>query len=514
MNSVGTDNIINVTRGQQLIHVIREVKKIQEDPKLNKTTEFIIDEANISKFIMIIRPIEGLYMDLTIYFELNVPIGYPAPGHPINVKCLDNIYHPNIFSGGRLCLKYDGVGNFDSGFKETLENLVVAVNYIFIHPENYGYGSNMPKHMENTIKKNVDQYRTRIKMDKCPKQDSDKLYKMKEIYDDKINPSITCIKNWQSYFPSSCLEDIKKSRYYIFTLGGRKIMDLAKLEDVLSQTIRDPRFRFDTAPNIAFMNNEITQQQVMTPSTPFSVVLAKFKRLIYPEDMKWDPINECLCSNTSFDNFFSQCIKTPYGDGKDMVIMCNIIIRSNYNFMFTCQKKYNPNYPILKSKERMEKNRKEYIMTIDQYICNMMAYDNHLAIDPKKDDDSSNEFDFCIDPSNPLWFYISFSALIIGEDIKKMFTNVTFRLNPIDKYSPYVTHIHNDNNINGNHIIDKHLNAGVRLLTEEEEKLVSGTVDEIAKEDEDYYDIELASKYLASSVEQTGLDLSKVRYLN
>src|SRR5579872_3357449 len=150
MNSGKTDNVINATRGQQLVHVMREVKKIQEDPKLSKTTEFIIDEVNISKFVMVIRPIEGLYDGLTIYFELEVPTNYPAPGYPISVKCLDNIYHPNIFSGGRICLKYDGVGNFESGFKETLENLVVAVNYIFIHPSNYGYGDNMPKHMEDT----------------------------------------------------------------------------------------------------------------------------------------------------------------------------------------------------------------------------------------------------------------------------------------------------------------------------------------------------------------------------
>jgi ubiquitin-protein ligase len=509
--SIEKDNIINVSRGQQLVHVMREIKKIQEDPNLNSTTEFIIDESNISKFTMIIRPNDGLYMGLIIYFELEVPNMYPAPGHPINAKCLDNIYHPNIFSGGRLCLKYDGVGNLESGFKETLENLVIAINYLFVHPENYGYGNDMPKNMQETIKKNVEQYRMRVKVDKIPKKSTDCLYKIKEIYDEKINPTLVKIKDWESYVPNICLTEIKKSRYYMFTLGGRKLMDLAKLEDVISQVIRDPRFRFDTAPNIAFVNDEKTQQEIIAPQTPFSVVLAKFKRIIYPDDIVWDPINECFVSNTSFDKFFINCIKGMYRESREMIILCNVVIRSNYKFNFACQKKNNPNYPVLRSEEKIiqdTKNgiRKEYVMTIDQYICNMLSLDNHLIIDfneSNKLNNSSDDTESYINPSNPLWFYISFSTMIIGEDLIKMFTNVAYKFNPTDKMSSYVTLTFN-----------KGCGSGVRLLTDDEIKLVSEGVDESTKlNNDDYYDIELASKYLASTAEQTGLDLSRVSYL-
>ena len=508
------DKIINVTKGQQLMYVIKEVKKIQDDPNFNTYIEFIIDEADMSKFIMIIRPTDGLYKDLTMHFELTVPEGYPAPGHPIKAICSDNIYHPNIFEGGYLCLTYDGVGNLDTGFKETLENLVIAIKYLFEHPGNYGYGKKMPEHMHDTIKKNVDQYRMRIKVDKIPKNSSDKLYKAKEIYGDTINESLLQIKNWESYLPTSCLTDIKKHRYYMFTLGGRKIMNLEKLENVISQVIRDPRFRFDTAPNIAFLDDEKHLQQIITPSTPFSIVLTKFKRILYPNDIIWDPINECFNSNISFDKFFLNCIRGMYRENNDMIIMCNISIRSNYKFAFTCQKKTNDNYSVLQSQEKLINNRKEYIMTIDQYICNLMAANNSLIVDFNNgsNNDSNNDCsDQYINPSNPLWFYISFSCMIVGKDLAKMFTNIAYRLNPIDKSSPYVTL---------NHVppfIRDVTETSIRLLTDDELKLISTDTDDSDSSklnNDDYYDIELASKYLASTAEQTGLDLSNVRFLS
>lgn len=515
MMATKKDKIINVSRGQQLGYVMREIRKIEQDPNLNTTVEFIIDEADISKFNIVITPNEGLYKDLKIYFELMIPEQYPAPGHPIQAKCLESIYHPNIYSGGRLCLTYDGVGNLESGFKETLENLVVAINYLFLHPENYGYGEDMPQHTYDTIKKNVDQYRLRTKVDKIPKKESDNLYKVKEIYDETINASLTRVKDWESYFPSACLKSIKKNRYYMFTLGGRKVMNLEKLENVMSQAIRDPRFRFDTAPNIAFMDDEKSQQEIIIPATPFSVVLAKFKRLMYPDDIVWDPINECFSSGVSFDKFFVNCVKGMYRHSKEMVIMCNVVIRSNYKFMFSCQKKMNTNYPIMQSEEKTvnTKNgaRKEYIMKIDQYICNMMALDNYLMVDLNdycmSDKTNNSESEPYINPSNPLWFYISFSTMIVGEDLIRMFTNVAFRLNPTDKTSPYVTL-----NIVPGFVAGSE--AGIRLLTYEEIKLVSEDIDEPAKSNDDYYDIELASKYLASTAEETGLNLSNVRFLS
>ena len=300
----------------------------------------------------------------------------------------------------------------------------------------------------------------------------------------------------------------------MFTLGGRKIMNLEKLENVISQVIRDPRFRFDTAPNIAFLDDEKHLQQIITPSTPFSIVLTKFKRILYPNDIIWDPINECFNSNISFDKFFLNCIRGMYRENNDMIIMCNISIRSNYKFAFTCQKKTNDNYSVLQSQEKLINNRKEYIMTIDQYICNLMAANNSLIVDFNNgsNNDSNNDCsDQYINPSNPLWFYISFSCMIVGKDLAKMFTNIAYRLNPIDKSSPYVTL---------NHVppfIRDVTETSIRLLTDDELKLISTDTDDSDSSklnNDDYYDIELASKYLASTAEQTGLDLSNVRFLS
>lgn len=500
-------NVINISRTKQLLYVMQEIKGIQENPNLNQTVEFIIDEANMEKFNLVVRPKDGLYEGLIINFELEVPIDYPAPGNPIIARCLDNIYHPNIFAGGRLCLIYDGIGNLDTGFKETLENLVVAINYLFLHPANTGVaGKIMAKHDKETIQKNVTAYKLRTKVDKIPKHGSDRLYKIKEIYDSKINRSLTRIKDWESYVPKSCLKDVVRSRYYMFTLGGRKIMNIAKLEDVISNVIRDPRYRFDTAPNIAFVNDEKNQQEIMAPATPFSVVLTKFKRIIYPNDIEWDPIEECFNSNVTFDRFFLNCVRQMHRHSREMIIMCNITIRSNYKFKFTCQKTNDRNYPIISSRlNESVKNKKEYIMEIDQYICNMIAHDNHLVIDLNDSDGASCDKDNSepyIDPSNLLWFYISFSTMIIGEDLIGLFLNIAYRLNPADKTSPYVA-------------TDM---PGTRILTDDEVKLISNTDDEESTKPikmEDYYDIELASKYLASTVEQTGLDLSTtIKYLH
>ncbi|VBB17606.1 hypothetical protein YASMINEVIRUS_69 [Yasminevirus sp. GU-2018] len=510
-------NVINVTRGQQLLFVQREIRKIQADPHLSKTTEFIVDESDISKFIMLIKPAEGLYAGLTISFELTVPVGYPAPGHPINAKCMDSIYHPNIFTGGKLCLKYDGVGNLDSGFKETLENLVVAINYLFMHPENYGYGADMPENMRETIKKNVDAYRLRKRVDKVPKDQSARLYRSNEIYDEKVNHTLTAIKDWNTYLPKSCLKENKKSRYYMFTLGGRKIMDIATLEDVISQIIRDPRYRFDLAPSLAFAKSGVDHAVIMTPSTPFSVVMSKFKRIVYPDNLVWDQFNNCFIANVGFDKFLTDAM--GYNVPKNYVnIMCNIVIRSNYKFVFTCSDRKNPHYPVVQSSGVEVKGRTEHIMTIDQYINTMTIQDYRLTIDApdnKGSDDIYDTVENSIDPSYPVWFYISYSLLTVGEDIGRMFTNIAYRLNPHDRESPYVTHNSPPSSSAGD-AREVRTDNRCRLLTEDELKLVSGKRDEPGPADkmDDYFDIELASKYLASTAEQTGLDLSAIRYLN
>ena len=115
MHGPNSENLIGVTRGAQLIHVQKEIRSIENNPHLNKINKFVIAEHNLGSFILIVSPSEGLYRELSIPFELTVPINYPSPGNPINARCLENIYHPNIFESGRLCLKYDGTGNLDIG---------------------------------------------------------------------------------------------------------------------------------------------------------------------------------------------------------------------------------------------------------------------------------------------------------------------------------------------------------------------------------------------------------------
>ena len=273
------------SRSEQLIFVQKEIRAILKNPDLNKSTDFIINDANISIFTMIITPVEGLYKGLSIHFELKVPEHYPMPGSPIDAHCLDVIYHPNIFEKGRLCLTYDGIGSFGAGYKETLENLVVAINYLFIHPGNYDYNNSvMPADIMTTIKKNVEAYKNRIKITTA----KESMYKMQEIYGENINHSLSKIKDWHTYFPEICSKEIKKSRYYMFTMDGQKIMDMIRME-CSSQIIRDPRFVFDTIANLAFTKSTISIKQLTTPESSHNILLSKCKRILYPDYISMIP---------------------------------------------------------------------------------------------------------------------------------------------------------------------------------------------------------------------------------
>jgi ubiquitin-protein ligase len=506
------DQIINVPRNSQLLFVQKEINAINKNPILNKTTEFIIDDTDISRFNVLIKPNEGLYAGLSIPFELTVPVNYPAPGHPITAKCSENIYHPNIFSGGRLCLKYDGIGSLEFGFKETLENLIVALNYLFMHPENYGYGTDMPDHMKETIKQNIDAYRKRMKA-KTKKDIGDSLgpsssedeknaplYRIREIYGTNINPSLEKIKDWFTYLPPSCTKEVKKSRYYMFTFSGRKIMDLVTLEDALSQIIHDPRYRFDTCSNIAFTKNCSDIDTICTPDTPYSIILSKQKRLVYPTDINMNPMKGSFTTDVVFGALLSSR-STVYRDdllgttNYFLKVFCNVVIRSNYNFSFVCLKKTDLEFPVLASQINHEK-KGEYIMTIDQCLYHdKTMFDSHCLVINSEPD-----------PIKPIWFHISYSSMTFGNDVADILSNVAFKLNPTDKTLSYVTLSPLVKN-NISHYNNE--TKGLRLLTDEETKLVSKTIgeDDLSKKDENYYDIELASKYLASSVEDTGLDL-------
>lgn len=485
-----TRSIIDIpSRNKQLLFVQKEIHKIQNDSNFNKTTRFIIDESNLARFTMIIEPIEGLYKDLTISFELNVPENYPAPGNPIKVRCLDNIYHPNFFQRGRLCLEYDGVGNVDTGYKETLENLVVAINYMFIHPENYGHSDKkMPETMKQTILANLKEYKSRV-------SGQTSIYRSKEIYSDDINETLRSIEGWETYLPNmnTNIGNCKKnSRYYVMTLSGRKVMSMSLLENVLSQIIRDPRYQFNTIDNLAFARNKYQINQLLRPETPHSVVMSKFKRLIFPNDIEYEAINKCYNSKIRFEGIFNDIEKNSYaGDqtNSDRInLFCNIHIRSNYRFKFTSIKEQNPHVPVLDS---LSCNRtEEYEMKIEQYICHVRPHceDSYLMVYDEPD------------PLKPLWFYFSFSILVFGKDIKNMFSNVAFRLNPLDRSSPYVTF---NNNPTDNHRTIRE--SKLRFLTDHELKLINDPQGELEGVDETEYDINLAAKYLAENEEQSGL---------
>jgi ubiquitin-protein ligase len=476
-----TRSIIDVpSRNKQLLFVQKEIHKIQNDSNFNKTTQFIINESNLAEFTMVITPIEGLYKDVTISFQLKVPTNYPAPGNPIEIKCLNNIYHPNVFQQGKLCLKYDGIGDLDTGYKETLENLVVAINYMFIHPENYDHSDKkMPESMKRTILTNLKEYKSRIA------NQTSIIYKSKETYSDDINETLKSIEGWETYLPNIVVDkkietSKKNSRYYVMTLSGRKVMSIALLENVLSQIIRDPRYRFDRFDNLAFVKNNFQIEQILKPETSHSVIMSKFKRLIFPNDIKYEPINKCYNSNMHFGGIFNT----------KSFLNCNIHIRSNYRFKFTSIKEQNPYEPVLDSSFCNE--TKEYEMKIEQYICQTKDYCNnsYLMIYDEPD------------PLKPLWFYFSFSMLIVGKDIKNMFSNVAFRLNPLDKTSPYVT-------LNNHPTNDRFAKPGVRFLTEHEHKLINDPQDDAEVNGTDY-DINLAAKYLAENEEQSGLKFSTV----
>lgn len=507
--------VTGVSRGEQLLFVQKEIRNIMKNTDLNKTTDFVVDDSDISKFTMIITPIEGLYVGLSIPFELTVPQDYPLPGAPIDARCIENIYHPNIFEKGRLCLKYDTIGNLGVGYKETLENLVVAINYLFLHPENYG--NDMPDDMKSTILKNIDAYKNRVKNSKIPKSQDDPMYKIQEIYGENINQSLSKINDWYTYFPDVCSRNIKKSRYYMFTLGGRKLMDMAKLEDVFSQIIRDPRFRFDTVASLGYVTDVFAKKQLTEPSTPHSVLLSKYKRIVYPNDLMYDSINGAYNSEVNFNAIINTYSPLLYStSGKITFAMCNIVIKSNYRFKFSCHKDKNPHFPALESVEKKD----EFEMKIDQYVCGSSI---NIANNTLMVYDEPN-------PNKPLWFYISCSMIYFGEHMHHMFSNIAFKFNPTDEQSPWVTVdnsrlLHQDfrtmNMTTNMHVPIE--GTSLRFLTESEIKLISGTDSgyhssdrspiQREKDDEDY-NIDLAAKYLASSAEQTGLDLSRMHAIS
>lgn len=92
------------------------------------------DEDNMEQVKVAIAPNDGHYKGGRFVFELDLNDGYPqtAPG----IRCLSNVYHPNIdmvdgYSEGEICLNL-----LDEGFSSelTLEDYVQGLLFLFYNP--------------------------------------------------------------------------------------------------------------------------------------------------------------------------------------------------------------------------------------------------------------------------------------------------------------------------------------------------------------------------------------------
>ena len=60
------------------------------------------DSNDLFHFTLNILPVEGYYKGINVLFEFNISNNYPFD--PPKVKCLTEIYHPNIDVNGNVCL--------------------------------------------------------------------------------------------------------------------------------------------------------------------------------------------------------------------------------------------------------------------------------------------------------------------------------------------------------------------------------------------------------------------------
>ena len=527
-----TKKIDNALRTKQLLFVLKEIKQIQSNEIFNHIT-FITNEADMSTFNIIIKPQEGLYKGLDIPFMLKVPDEYPAPGNPIVAKCLEDIYHPNIYSDGKLCLVYDSISNMETGYKETLENLILGVNYIFIHPDNY-LQNIMPDIMKKMIQKNIEEYKKR-------KFNTNKQKIVNEFYSDEYNDSLKKIPNWDTFFPEICYKINKNMRYYIFTLGGKKIMNLEKLETIISQLMRDPRCIFLEGKTLN-VNDEIDMAYA---GDGRKIVLMKFQRIVYPNNIIFDNVNNKYYSGVDFDNFLD-CFKKNCHSSINYYyyIIFNIELVSNYDFEFVipirlknynniiddnvddnvddniddnidddlcdvddddnniddiddnnnnrienkkCQKYIYKYKTLIKSKDKN--------MKLEQYICSNSTYfsDKKIYITET------------INPEKRPWFKIRYNIASFGKELTSTFDNAVFKIKPNDPRMPYVmphSEIWYRGRSNG-HENSKLFTGHLRLLNKKELNMISDNNDELI----------LASKYLAESMDETGLCIQDMNFM-
>jgi ubiquitin-protein ligase len=443
-----TDSNLSINRGRQLMYVLKEVMALQKNEELAKTTEFTINESDLSQYRLKITPDTGLYQGVPIKFTLKVPSNYPATGYPIQPTCLTDIYHPNLHSGGRVCLHLDGIGSFETGYKETLDGLVNGLHYLFQHPGNRSV-EDMSERERVTIEKNIEQFKIREKLRKEKNQN----ITIREFYSDDLNPSLVKIANIGKYFPQICMSRDSLERYVVFTLGGKKEMSLAKIETIISQLMRDPRYEYVTvqAPKVAEV--KLRQKGILSPDHPRQVKMTRISRIVVPTEINMSfhrirtsestyQIGELYDSGVSIYDAVYKLLDSI--DTKEMKVISNITIESNYDMVMGMS--YEDERFKYKHDGDVYEDDQNKIVIFRPLQSGKNIQIDILPIMPYQEPSINqmtkprlfigNEFEKT--PHILPCFRIECSVLVYGKSAYRNFVKSCFKIDPTNSESPYV----------------------------------------------------------------------------
>jgi ubiquitin-protein ligase len=471
---MNNDSLIGISRGNQLLKVQKELSGCRN--KYREMIDFEIDDSDISKFIMIYRPPEGLYKGLVIRFQLTVPENYPLPGNQIDIKCLTNIFHPNIFTGGKLCLQLDGMGCYDEGYRESLENLILGVFYLFLHPNNMtSVELDRDNDLKQQIMKNVEDQK---KQNMANSDSGKRSIRMKEIYSQNINNSLQKIidqfPELIDSFPQKYFKIKNNTRFYIVTLGGVRIMDLIKLEEMTQQIFHDHRFifRFISDNSIMFEHNDYKIE-------PNEIIFTKMREINHPYQITYDHMTKKYIMVSSYD-FFStgEQVGTNINirTSSFSIMLFNITIRSNVDFEL-----YMTDLLVIKSKNK--------VLHIDQILSNMTNFKNRMNSIFQIRLDSTNDF-VC-----DCWFEFEYNVMMFGYLADENLKNIVFKPVIDDEKMTYIKHNDMSNFRSVKIFAD---------VTQSELKFIKNA-DSTQLQDEE---LERAKKYIATNVTQTGFNLT------
>ncbi len=526
---------IPISRSKQILFVRKEIESIQKNDTYKNVVKFVLDDANGHEFIVIITPQDGLYKDISIEFLLTIPPNYPAPGNKIQVKCLEYIFHPNLYKNGSVCLTYDGIGNMENGYKETLNHLIDGLIYLFLQPGNQTENE-MSLSMKDMIIKNVEEYKKRqiIKT-----KNNGSMYLIKEIYVNDINDSLKKLKGWESLFPKHIYEKKMQSRNYVQTLSGR-FSQYVKFDDILSSIIHDPRFIFVNAID-EFMAGNITEQKmprgqlsyprkIMTPITDNHIMVSKAKKIIYPTDISYSESMKKYQINTLF--LGTESTFTPY-----QYVCFNIKIKSNHKFDIIIN--HNPNVKQEQTSHKLKPFRLQkssqyidghYEVTIDELTALSTGNSLNEAFHNRNFFDYSNMiFVDNLDSAKQIRFDVEHVTIVFGKNVMEFFQNCVFKFNGFTKIDNNNQNDNQDDNQDTDDIDDYYFTLDeeehvlhtrdqnkfsyliscddemftappIRMLTDREVKTLKSNSD-------DENDKALIEKYIASNMIQTGLPI-------